>query len=639
MEAPKKNGIVIKKSNDHWSFLEDIEAPMWADLTLEAEANSVGEDMSDDWFSISHPFHQWSACQLKSMFSHPGEGILTLEVDAPGVSSPDLPSSVSRSRGKQYTCKKWEGINLNLLLDKQLGLSKRCFQAGSSIRQEVKPKSKLNVSRPKRLLNAKSGLAFERNARGNAKSMANCRNLSSSSGSVGNKAGESSTRSTITSENTHQQQKYKEVSSRPCDRNSKNVSSVRRVSLRKSCVTKLALGNAKSMANCRNPTSSSSSMDNKAGESSTRSTITSENTHQQQKYKEVSSQPCDQNSKNISSVRRVSVRKSCVTKKSSGVLQHRKYMEVSSQPCDQKSGSSPVRRVGLRKSCVTKKTSRLDIGIDSMKSRGRKSSSGKSSVGSSSNPGYEVEFVSKYKREKDVVTINLAEKNKCKYANVSQRSSILVEGRGVKSTVAVGGDSMKSRGRKSSSGKSSVGSCSNPGYEVKFVPKHHREKIPDGKDVVTVNRADKNKCKPDNISLTSSYRKESNVSFAKPAYHRTAKSLVQCQSTGSLSLLQVKVNKENFCSSGAKGKLRTSKVNNWTGKRKENAAKNVTVNQKCTGRVATDGGMLKNQTSSECNHLQKDDTAGSPVLTVLGKDNGLREAKNQNSLSKRIYLR
>ncbi|OIW06127.1 hypothetical protein TanjilG_29883 [Lupinus angustifolius] len=541
MEAPKKNGIVIKKYNDHWAFLEDIEAPMWADLTLEAEANSVGEDMSDDWFSISHPFHKWSARQLKSMFSHPGEGILTSEVDAPGVSSPDLPSSVSRSRGKQYTCKKWEGVNLNILLDKQQDLSKRCFQAGSSFRQEMKPKSKLNVSMPKGLLSAKSGLAFERNARGNAKSMANCRNL----------------------------------------------------------------------------TSSSSSVDNKAGESSTRSTITSENTHQQQKYKEVSSQPSDQNSKNVLSVRSVSLKKSCVTKKASGVQQHRKYMEVSSQPCDQKSGSSPVRRAGLRKSCVTKKASRLDIGGDSMKSRGRKSSSGKSSVGSSSNPGYEVQSVSKYQREKDAVTINLAEKNKCKYANVSQRSSILVEGRGVKSRVDVGRDSMKSRGRKSSSGKSSVGSCSNPGYEVKFVPKHHREKIPDGKDVATVNLADKSKCKPSNISLTSSYRKESNVSFAKPAYHRTAKSLVPYQSTGLLSLLPAKVNKENFCSTGAKEKLRTSKANSWTGKRKENAAKNVTVNQKCTERVAPDGGMLKNHRSTECNHLQKGDTAGSSVLTIL----------------------
>ncbi|KAE9592940.1 hypothetical protein Lal_00029155 [Lupinus albus] len=568
MEAPKKNGILIQKFNDHWAFLEDIEAPMWADLTLEAEVNSVGKNMSDDWFSISHPFHQWSARELKSMFSHPGEGVLTLEVDAPGVSSPDLPSSVSRSRGKQYTCKKWGGINLNVLLDKERVLNKRCFQAGSSFRQEVKSNSKLNVSRPKGLLSAKSGLAFEHNAR----------------------------------------------------------------------------GNAKSMANCRNPTSSSSSVDNKAGESSTRSTITSENNHQQEKYKEVSSQPCDQNSKNISSVRSVSLRKSCATKKASGAQQHRKYMEVSSQPCGQKSGSSPVRRVGFRKSCVTKKALTLDIGGDSMKSRGRKSSSGKSSVGSSSNPGYEVEFVAKYQREKDV-TINLAEKNKCKYANVSQRSSILVEGakssnqRGVKSRVDVGGDSMKSRGRKSTSGKSSVGSCSNPGYEVKFVPKHQREKIPDGKDVVTMNLADKNKCKPANISLISNYRKESNVSFAKPAYPRTAKSLVQCQSTGSLSLLPVKVNKENFCSTGAKEKLRTSKVNSWTGKRKENTAKNVTVNQKCTERVAHDGGMLKNHRTTECNHLQMGDTAGSSVLTILGKDNGQREAKNQNNPSKRIYLR
>ncbi|KAK7257240.1 hypothetical protein RIF29_31073 [Crotalaria pallida] len=539
MEASKKIGIVIKKKpNDHWAFLEDIEAPMWADLALEVEAKPVSEDMSDDWF------HQWSARQLKSMFSHQGEGILTSEVGAQGQASPDLPSSVSRSRGKHYIEKNWGGMNLNNLLDKQQGLSKRCFQAGSSFGQEVKPKSKLNVSRPKGLLSAKSGLAFEGNAR----------------------------------------------------------------------------GNAKSMANCRKPVSSSSSVDNKTGESSARSTITSENTHQQQRYMEVSSQPYDQKSRSFLSVRSVvSLRKSCVTKKASGVQQRQKYIEESNRQHDQKSGSLSVRSVSLGKSCVTEKASRLDIGGDSMKSRGRKSSSGKSSIGSSSNPGYEVESISKHQREKntdgkDVASsIDLSDKNQCKSANISLRSSILVEG--AKSGVEIAGDSMKSRGRKSSSGKSSVGSISNPGYEVKFVSKQQREKIRDAKDVITMSLADKKKWKPANISQASSYRKESNVSFAKPAYHRTAKSLVPCQSTRSLSLLPVRVNKENFCSTSAKEKLQTSKVNSLSGKAKENAAKNITVNQKCTERVVPDGGMIKNHRTTKCNHL-KGDTAGSLVLKI-----------------------
>ncbi|XP_019450577.1 PREDICTED: uncharacterized protein LOC109352853 [Lupinus angustifolius] len=526
MEAPKKNVnvIVIKKANDHWAFLEDIEAPMWADLTLEAKANSVGEDMSDGWFSKSHPFHQWSARQLKSMFSHPGEGILTSEVDAQGLASPELPSSVSRSRGKHYISKKWEGINLNNLLDEQQGLSKRCFPAGSSFGQEMKPKSKLNVSRPKGLLSAKSGLTFE------------------------------------------------------CD----------------------VRGNAKSMTNSRNPAICSTSVDNKTSESNTRSTITSENTHQHQKYMEVSSKPCDQKSRNGSSDRNVSLRKSWFMKKTPRVQQQQKYMEVSSKPCDQKSGSSSVSSVSLRKSCVKEKASGLDIGGNSMKSRGHKSSSGKSTVGSSSNPGYEIESVSKYQRGKDV------DKNKCKCANVSQRSSILVEGakssnqRGAKLRVEMVGGSMKSRGHGSSSGKSSVGSSSNPGYEVKFVSKHQREKITHGKDMVTMKLSDKNKCKPATISQTSSCRMESNV---------------QCQPKHSMSLLPAKMNKADFYSTGAKEKLRTSKVNSLTGKGKENAARNVRVNKKCTEGVVPVG--LKNHRTVECHHLKKVDTAGSSVLPIL----------------------
>lgn len=277
-------------------------------------------------------------------------------VDSQGPDSPQLPSSVSRSRGKHYNSKKWGGMNLNILLDKQQGLNKRCFQQGPSFGQEVKPKPKSNVGRPKGPSRAKLGLDFKRNAR----------------------------------------------------------------------------GNAKSMASCSNSVSRSSSVDNKSGESSTRSTITSENTQQQQKYIEVSSQPCDQKSRSLSD-RSVGLRKSCITNRASRVQQQQKYIGVSSQPCDQKSGSSSVGSFSLGKSCITKDVSRVEIGGDSMQSRGRKSSSGNSSVGSSSIPGYEVKFVSKHLREKiadgnDVVTMSLADKKKWKPANVSQTSTILAEG-------------------------------------------------------------------------------------------------------------------------------------------------------------------------------------------------------------------
>lgn len=274
---------------------------------------------------------------------------MTLGVGSRGLASPTLPSSVSKSRGKDYKNKKWDGINLNVLLDKQEGLGRRCVQPGSRFGLEMKPKSKTNVSRPNGLFSAKLGSGFQRSDRGNTMSMASCSNLVSSSSSIGN---------------------------------------------------------------------------NKMGENSTRSTITSENTLHQQDYKEVSSQPCDEKSKS-SSVRSVSFGRSCVTEKASRIQQQKKYVDVSSQPFDQKSGSSSVSSVSHRKSNATRKSSNLEMDVDSMKSRGRKSSSGKSSIGSCSNLRYEVskQLSDKITEKKDKLTMNLADKKRC------MTSAIRVEGK------------------------------------------------------------------------------------------------------------------------------------------------------------------------------------------------------------------
>ncbi|KAL2327997.1 hypothetical protein Fmac_021424 [Flemingia macrophylla] len=445
MEASEKKGITIKKKTvDHWAFLEHIEAPMWADLILEAKSGGV-DPGDDDWFNTSHPFHQMSARELKSKFSHTGEEILTAGVDLQGVNSPKLPSSVSRSRGKHYNTKKWEGINLNILLDKQKGGSRRGFQQGSGFEEKVKPKFKSEGYKPKGLLSGKSRLAFEHKGRGKTEFMTS--------------------------------------SSKPV---------------------------------------TSSSSDQKTGGSTTRSTITSDNT--QKKHREVSSQPCDQ--KRSSSSTRVTHGKSCVTRKVSSIQPQKKCLEASSQLGDQKSRSSSI--ISVRRSYVSGKAS--DVEIDD--------------------------------------------------------------------------DSMQSRGRKSSSGKSSVGSCSNPGYGVKFVPRQQRENITDEKGEITMNLQVKNRCKSGEISRTSAKfgdGKESNITFVKPAYHRTAKSLVPYLSTSSKALLQRPANKENICTVGAKEKLRTSKVNSLTSKGKEIAIRNVTVNQKCISRGVS----------------QKGDTTGSSLTTVV----------------------
>jgi hypothetical protein len=83
-----------------------------------------------------------------------------------------------------------------------------------------------------------------------------------------------------------------------------------------------------------------------------------------------------------------------------------------------------VSSTSLRKSHVTPKVSKVEMDVGNMKFRGRKSSSGKSSVGSCSNSSYEAKFVSKQQREK------ITDKNRCNPGNKSKTSSITAEGKG-----------------------------------------------------------------------------------------------------------------------------------------------------------------------------------------------------------------
>ncbi|KAI5420487.1 uncharacterized protein LOC127075458 isoform X2 [Lathyrus oleraceus] len=462
------------RQNASTAIREHFDAPMWADLTLEANSPYEYNITDDDWFTKNHLFHQLSARKLKSKFSHSVEDAVMLQ----GFASPGLPSSVSKSRGKHYNCKtKWgKGINLNALLDKQEGLSRRgCFKQGADIDYQVKPKSTISVGKPI------SGLTFEHNARGKTMSKVSCGNL------VG----------------------------------------------------------------------SSSSMDKKNYERPTRTMLASENMIQKKDYKEHKKVSYDEKRKSSSNN---SFGKSVVTEASRVWDQH-KYMEVSNKPCDQKSGSSSVNSISLRKSYATQKVSKVEMDVDNMKSRGRKSSSGKSSVGSCSNPSYEVKFVSKEQRKKitntkDVVTTNPADKNRCNLGNKFKTSSITAEGK--------------------------------------------------GKGIILGN----------NINV--------------------AKSLIKSQSVRSCTKLPGKVNKANFCTA-AKEMLH---------KGKENATMKLTVNKHCNEKGVLARGILKSPKSKEHNRQHRDGKAGSAALTILGKVNGQREAKNPvkqeksvNPPARRIYLR
>ncbi|CAO2836040.1 unnamed protein product [Amaranthus hypochondriacus] len=101
----KDDGIGASKRRsiaeaDHWAFLEEFEAPMWADLSLESTLAS--EDNDDAWFHTSHTFHYNSARRLRSAFAHLDVGNDIFNFNLQGPCSPHLPSSVSKSRGNDY---------------------------------------------------------------------------------------------------------------------------------------------------------------------------------------------------------------------------------------------------------------------------------------------------------------------------------------------------------------------------------------------------------------------------------------------------------------------------------------------------------------------------------------------------------
>ncbi|GAV85354.1 hypothetical protein CFOL_v3_28792 [Cephalotus follicularis] len=233
----------LVNTKDHWAFLDEIEAPMWLDFTLDAKSNS--QQIDDAWFHTSHPFHQCSARELKSMFSRSGEGSTTTDFDLQVLSSPKIPSSVSRSRGKHYRSKKWGGDNCHVSLNKPLpvnvlnGISKVVnFESC----EELKPRlSFINV---KGTSKSKTSLVFERKS--NVNSMKNYKKptfthavVESSLSSVAHKAGQSNT-STVTSESSQpQQQKDLEVSSRAFGKSSGLLSAVK-ITLSKSRVTRPA---------------------------------------------------------------------------------------------------------------------------------------------------------------------------------------------------------------------------------------------------------------------------------------------------------------------------------------------------------------------------------------------------------------
>ncbi|XP_030445992.1 uncharacterized protein LOC115668722 [Syzygium oleosum] len=221
---------------DRWSFLEEIEAPMWVDLTIEVSNND--QERADEWFSESHPFHQYSSRQLKSTFSHISEENGSSDFYLHGPFSPKLPSSVSKSRGKDYRGKKWEQHKSDPSVHQSHPV-KVPSATSSCSKQCSHLQSKPNL----RLVNLRGPSGLKKNSITEMNSARNGSRLSSKPtllGSTSNSTSQTKQKSGISFESLQQQEKKVLHVSGQAFGNSNGLSSIIRMGLRKSCVTRQA---------------------------------------------------------------------------------------------------------------------------------------------------------------------------------------------------------------------------------------------------------------------------------------------------------------------------------------------------------------------------------------------------------------
>ncbi|XP_011650557.1 uncharacterized protein LOC101210465 isoform X1 [Cucumis sativus] len=111
--------MVHLNSNHYWAFLEEIEAPMWVDLSLEGK--SYNQNIDDKWFYTHHQVHQSSSHDLKLVFAQLYDEKKTLDFELiKASSSPTLPDSVSRSRGKDFDGRKCKGNCRGFAMNKEV---------------------------------------------------------------------------------------------------------------------------------------------------------------------------------------------------------------------------------------------------------------------------------------------------------------------------------------------------------------------------------------------------------------------------------------------------------------------------------------------------------------------------------------
>ncbi|PIA34364.1 hypothetical protein AQUCO_03800162v1 [Aquilegia coerulea] len=138
------NSTTTEAIDDHWAFLEEIDAPMWVDLIVESK--SIDQDINASWFEVVHPFHQLSSHHFLA------EGKVKSDAELLELSSPGLPPSVSKSRGNHYKSRNWRADKPAVSLGKNHPIKSFGAKGAivvSSSSQEVKPKIKNSSGNPK----------------------------------------------------------------------------------------------------------------------------------------------------------------------------------------------------------------------------------------------------------------------------------------------------------------------------------------------------------------------------------------------------------------------------------------------------------------------------------------------------------
>ncbi|KVI02254.1 uncharacterized protein LOC112501003 [Cynara cardunculus var. scolymus] len=228
---------VVKNTDsmDHWDFLEEIEAPMWADLRL---CDLINDEIDDPWFDISHQFHQCSSSQLLSRVFHSGKAGGSNSISVQEPSSPKLPSSVSKSRGKSYKTKEWGQRRCMATSNKQHPVKALISKSSRSIESSNTEKPVSRTGKVKE----NEGLKACSSCESGLTDTSRPKFVKSSSCSLARQEQEqeNSSQSTVTFDRSERQEnKGLEVSFQTSSQTSGLLSSLR-ISLRRSCATRPA---------------------------------------------------------------------------------------------------------------------------------------------------------------------------------------------------------------------------------------------------------------------------------------------------------------------------------------------------------------------------------------------------------------